>query len=369
MRSLPSQETLQTKYSLSQKFKSAIRLLDLDGHACNNTFVCTSETEKSGLQDLTEDHLGELLGCGPLCTLKESPAGRGGSVDFLAFDLKGRVFLVEVKRAKDQRAKYDVVFQVLKYHCSPNDILHKLSSSRRDFESELSKQLGLNPQEASELARKARKNIENRLMNAVVVVDEATYPLIAHAYSLALREIQGELSELRVIEVNLQHIQSGAVDADFVYIRRYFSSDSWIGNETLGNRKPTEYGSLEDALRRIPDTTISQKVARLMEETGANIRAAKSKKNFTIIKKKAYFTWDPSGEFTTGMGPRMARPKNPFRIVVTEDKPDVVRRLIDSGFHQEPSLDGERTYCVFDLRPSTTDEDVTRLATAIRELS
>jgi hypothetical protein len=370
MKDMASQETPQAKYVLSSNPDSVIRLLGLDKNQCNETFVCTSEIKKNGLQDLVEDHLDCLLDRRPLCILKESPAVHGGSVDFLAFDNEGHVFLVEVKRAEDQRAKFDVIFQVLKYHCRPAEILQKLSSSERDFESELARQLGLSRLEASKLAARARANIERRLMNPVIIIDEASYQLIAHAYSIVLREINGEL---RVIEVNVQHIRDGVDDTttkDFVYIRRYFSNDDWIGNDIRNNRQPTEYESFQDALGRLPDPTIRQKVVRLTEEMRLGMPdVAKSTNNFTLIAGKAYFTWDPDGKMPQGMFPKTAKPKNPYRIVVFEPNPEVVRRLADAEFYQETSENGRRTYRIYDLTASTTDEDLARLATVLRELS
>jgi hypothetical protein len=367
MKDSSPQVTPQTKYGLSPKFDSAIRLLDLDKHPHSSTFVCTSETEKNGLQDLAQEHLADLLGCGPLCILKEHAAGHG-AVDFLAFDSQGLVFLVEVKRAKDQRAKYDVIFQVLKYHCRPAEILDKLSSPK--LESKLTESFGLSPQDASKLAEKARKNIERRLMNPVIIVDEASYPLIAYAYSIAFRDIRGEL---RVFEVNVQHIRDGDDDTtarDFVYIRKYSSNDAWIGNSVKNNRQPTPRdSSLEATLGRIPDPMIGQNVVRLLEKAGLRISPAKSTKNFTLVKFKAYFTWDPSGAFTTGMpAPKLPKPKNPYRVVVTVEDPEVVRRLISAGFYPEKSENGTKTYRIFDLSPSTTDDDLDRLAAVLLEL-
>lgn len=110
------------KNGLSANPQSSIHFLLPSKRRCNETFVCTSEIgnsegDRDGFQDLVEDHLDYLLAAGPLCIFKEFPCGHGGSIDFLAFNGDGLVFLVEVKRARDQRAKFDVVFQVLKYHC------------------------------------------------------------------------------------------------------------------------------------------------------------------------------------------------------------------------------------------------------------
>ena len=312
-----------------------------------------------------------MLNRGALCIIKESGAGHGGSVDFLAFDRDGLVFLVEVKRAEDPRSKRDVIFQALRYHLGPREILDTLSSLKPDFESRLAESLGISREKAQETAERARNNILSRLMNPVVAVDEASWPLIAHAYSLALREVPN--GEFRVIEVNLQRIRDGAEDAktkEYVYIRRFFSDYAWIGNENLSIRKPTEYESLQDALDRLPDPTIRQKVVRLTKRMGVGMPdVAKSANNFTLIPGKAYFTWDPDGKMPQGMFPKTAKPKNPYRIVVFEPNSDLVRRLADAGFYQEPSENGTREYRIFDFTSSTTGEDIDRLAAVLIELS
>jgi hypothetical protein len=371
MGDLTHQAKSQTRDGFSLSPSSDVHLLCPNGHKCNETFVCTSEIDRNGLQDLVEDHLDYMLGRGALCVLKESGAGHGGAVDFLAFDRDGLVFLVEVKRAVDQRAKFDVIFQVLKYISDPAGILRKLSSLKPDFESRLAEELRLSPEEASELAKRARANIERLLMNPVIVVDEASYPLIASARALQLRGISG--SEFRLIEVNLQRIRYGVEDAeakDFVYVRKYFSNDMWVGNKRLNNRKPTEFESLHDALARIPDPTIRQKVDRLREKMGVRIaRVATSGMSFTLVEHKAYFTFDPNGTFAPSMFPRTVKPKYPYGIVVVEENPDTIRRLTDARFIPVPSHNGKRTYRVFDLKPSTTDKELDRLAEILRELS
>jgi hypothetical protein len=114
---------------------------------------------------------------------------------------------------------------------------------------------------------------------------------------------------------------------------------------------------------------IGQNVVRLLEKAGLRISPAKSTKNFTLVKFKAYFTWDPSGAFTTGMpAPKLPKPKNPYRVVVTVEDPEVVRRLISAGFYPEKSENGTKTYRIFDLSPSTTDDDLDRLAAVLLEL-
>jgi hypothetical protein len=327
------------------------------------------DASKKVLHDLVEDHLEHVLDCDDLCVFRGFPAGHGGEVDFLAFDREGKVFLIEVKRAEDQRGKYDVIFQVLKYHTFSNEILEELFSCDRGFEAKLARDFSLSGEDAHELAERVRDNIQKRLMNPVTIIDEASYQLIASAYCMALRGIN---AEFRVFEVNVQRIRCGgdAGTKDFLCVRRYRTDSPWVGNETKDNRRPTPRdSSLEATLGRIPDPIIGQKVRRLLERAGLRIRPAKSTKNFTLVKFKAYFTWDPSGAFTTGMPvPKLPKPKNPYRVVATAEDPEVVRRLTSAGFYPEKSENGTKTYCIFDLKSSTTDDDLDRLAAVLREL-
>lgn len=350
------------KNGLSANPQSSIHLLHADKRRCNESFVCISEGGRDGFQDLVEDHLNYLLNSGPLCIFKEFPCGHGGSIDFLAINGDGLVFLVEVKRARDQRAKFDVVFQVLKYHCFPAEILQQLHEPVH--ESKLAA-FGLSQDKAA-VAERARKNIERRLMNPVIIVDEASYPLLAHAYSLALRDIEGEL---RVIEVNVQRIHAAdqTTASDLLYVRRYFSNDTWIGNENLNNR--TEYISLDESLQRIPDESIRQMVRLLIKETSIQVaRVAKREKSFTLILRKAYFTFDPEGKISQGMYPRTAKPENPYRVVLVETAPDDAIRLIKAGFREVVSHNGKQTYHVFDLTSTTTDKELARLVAVLRAL-
>jgi hypothetical protein len=359
------------KNGLSANPQSSIHLLHPGKRRGNETLICKSEIgnskgDRGGFQDLVEDHLDYLLASGPLCIFKEFPCGHGGSIDFLAFNGDGLVFLVEVKRARDQRAKFDVVFQVLKYHCFPAEILQKLKEPF--LESKLKAAFGLSQDKAASVAERARTNIEQRLMNPVIVVDEASYPLIAHAYSLALRDIEGEL---RVIEVNVQliHAADQATAYDLVYVRRFFSNDKWIGNACRNNRKPTEYTSLEQTLRFIPDASIQQMVFRLLNETGVRVaQVAKREKSFTLISHKAYFSFDPEGKISQGMYPRTAKPENPYRVVLVETEPDDAQRLIEAGFREVVSHNGKQTYHVFDLMSTTTDKEIARLVAVLRAL-
>jgi len=359
------------KIGLSVHSPSNIHLLGPNESRCNETFICTNEisvskVERAGFQDLVEDHLEYLLATDPLCVFKEFPCGHGGAVDFLAINGDGLVFLIEVKRARDQRAKFDVVFQVLKYHCFPAEILQRL---REPFlESKIREAFGLSQDKAVAVANRARTNIENRLMNPVIIVDEASYPIIAHAYSLALREIEGEM---RVIEMNVQQIRIAerAEAFDLLYVRRYFSNDRWIGNACLNNRKPTEYTSLEEKLLHVPDERIRQMLLRLLNETGIQVkRVAKREKSFTLISRKVYFSFDPEGKISQGMFPRMAKSMNPYRIIAVDAKPDNAKRLIEAGFKVEVSRNGKQTYHVFELTSSTTDEKLKRLVFILGEM-
>lgn len=359
------------KEGLSVNPQSNIHLLHIDKRRCNETYVCTNEIsdskgDKDGFHDLIEEHLDYLLGSGPLCIFKEFSSGHGGKVDFLAINRDGLVFLIEVKRAKDQRAKFDVIFQVLKYHCFPTEILQDLRELK--LEVKLKEVFGLSQDEVVSVAERTRANIEHRLMNPVIIVDEASYPLIAHAYSLALRDIEGEL---RVIEVNVQKIQAidQAASGELLYIRKFFSNDIWIGNKCRNNRKPTELTSLEEKLQQIPIDNIRQKVCRLISETGVQVvRVAQSEKSFTLILRKAYFTFDPEGKISQSMYPRTAKPVNPYRVVLVGMEPDETPRLLKAGFREVASHNGKETYHIFELKPTTTDKELDPLVTVLREL-
>jgi hypothetical protein len=349
--------------------QSNIHLLQPGEGRRNETFVCLnevgdSEGERNGFQHLVEDHLEYLLDVGPLCIFKEFPCGHGGSVDFLAVNRDGLVFLVEVKRAKDQRAKFDVVFQVLKYHCFPAEILQQLAEPT--LESKLKGVLKLSGDGAAAVAERARTNIEKRLMNPVIIVDEASYPLIAHAYSLALRDIDGEL---RVIEMNVQSIRPGNDEKamDLLYVRKYCSSDAWIGNECSNNRKPTQYTSYEEKLSEIPDGKVRDIVRRLLRDSGIKVPpVAKSEKCFSIVRGEVYFSFDPDGKISQGCLPRTDRPKRPYRFILNETPRDAEPRLLEAGFEKVLSHNKKYSYLVYHVEPTTTDEDAARLLTVLR---
>lgn len=351
---------------------SAIHLLCPEKSRSNQTFICNTEIgdskgSRNGLQHLVEDHLEYLLDVGPLCVFKEFPCGNGGAVDFLAINGDGLVFLVEVKRAKDQRAKFDVVFQVLKYHCFPAEILQQLTAPY--LESKLKDSLNLSDDVAGSVAERARTNIIERLMNPIIIVDEASYPLIAHAYSLALRDIDGEL---RVFEINIQSVRcAGASTAtDLVYVRKYCSNDSWIGNECSNNRKPTQYSSLDEKLREIPDGAISDMVRRLLKDAGlTKLKPAKSMKCFAIIPDFVYFSFDPDGNICQGKYSRTKTPDNPYRIVAVGVEGDSEQSLITAGFKKVQSHDDENTYYVFDLKATTTRDELAGLLPILRDFS
>lgn len=357
------------KNGLSANPQSSIHFLLPGKRRCNETFVCTSEIgnsegDRDGFQDLVEDHLDYLLAAGPLCIFKEFPCGHGGSVDFLAFNGDGLVFLVEVKRAQDQRAKFDVVFQVLKYHCFPAEILQQLHEPF--LESKLQAALNLSHDKVAIIAERVRKNIEQRLMNPVIIVDEASYPLIAHAYSLALRDIEGEL---RVIELNVQQIigADNTTTSDLLFVRRYFSNDTWIGNACRNNRKPTEYTSLEQSLQSIPDISIQKIVLSLITKSGIQVaKVAKREKSFALIPRKAYFTFNLEGKISQGMYPRTAKPENLYRIVFVDTGLVEAKQLNEAGFREVASHNGKQTYKVFDITSATTENEITRLAAILQ---
>jgi hypothetical protein len=363
---------VQTINGLCQHPDSALHLLHPKAGRRTETFICTTEIgdttgSLNGLQHLVHTHLEYLLDMGPLCVFKECPCGNGGSVDFLAINREGLVFLIEVKRAKDQRAKFDVIFQVLKYHCFPADILHFLASPR--LESELKRQLKLTKPNADSVAERVRVNIERRLMNPVVIVDEASYPLIAHAYSLALRDIQGEL---RVFELNIQRIRLSAStkEVDMVYVRKYRSNDWWIGNECSNNRQPTPYSSLDEKLNEIPDKRIMRIVRRLISEAGiTKIKPATNMKCFALVPCYAYFSFDPDGQICAATYSRTAKPENPYRVIAVDVKKNDVPRLVEAGFKRTESRNGANTYYVFELTPAITDKKLCALIKVIQQFN
>lgn len=203
-------------------------------------------------------------------------------------------------------------------------------------------------------------------MNPVIIVDEASYPLIAHAYSLALRDIEGEL---RVIEVNVQqiHMADQATACDLLYVRRYFSNDTWIGNACRNNRKPTEYTSLEQSLQSIPDISIKEIVLSLITKSGIQVaKVAKREKSFALIPRKAYFTFNPEGKISQGMYPRTAKPENIYRIVFVDTELVEAKRLSEAGFREVASHNGKRTYQIFDITSATTDNEIARLVAILQ---
>lgn len=63
---------------------------------------------ENGFQDFVENNLEQVLGI-ELFLIKESTVVKG-SIDFLGFDAKSRLFLIEVKCHYDSRSKFEVVF-------------------------------------------------------------------------------------------------------------------------------------------------------------------------------------------------------------------------------------------------------------------
>jgi len=135
------------------------------------------------------------------------------------------------------------------------------------------------------------------------------------------------------------------------------------------SRRPTERESWRDAVKRIPDSSVRTKLERLIVGIGGSIpRPAKTELGFTLVAHKVYFRWDQEGSVSQGMFPWTAKPKHPYRIVVTKDDPKAVRLLTDAGFRQEPSRDDKRVYRVFELMSSTTAKDIAQLVAVIRGL-
>lgn len=346
---------------------SQIHLLDSKLNRCNDTYICPSEIgSNNGLQRLVHSNLDYLLNAGHLCVFKEFPCGNGGSVDFLAINERGLVFLIEVKRAQDERSKYDVIFQVLRYHCAPSEILqqlHKCSVLLRMQEA-----FGLKPADVQSIAERAFRNIERRLMNPVVIIDEASYPLIAYAFSIALRDIAGEM---RVIEINVQRIKGGGIvePLDFLFVRRYYSTDKWIGNSCKDNRTVTDYLPFDVKLKEINNNVIEKMLCHLLKETGIRVRKVAARvKCFALVPRFVYFTFDPKGNIALGCVPRTNPPDNPYRIVAVTERIRDKEPFLNIGFRTVSSYDNRYEYLVFDLTPKTTTQDLNRIILLLRDI-
>ena len=84
-----------------------------DNGSINTLYYFNSEIKENGFQDFVEEYITTALGF-ELFLIKESPRVNG-EVDFIGFDEESRIFLIEVKCHYDSRAKFNVIFQGIKY--------------------------------------------------------------------------------------------------------------------------------------------------------------------------------------------------------------------------------------------------------------
>ena len=268
-------------------------------------FLFTDETKKdTGFQAFVKNHISDVLGF-ELCLLKEVPAGHTGAVDYLGLDISGKIFLIEVKKQyhDEQRAKFDVIFQAVKYFRDPKNLFDSLfqrkpmvyaKESNPKFEisltGEVEKELiksfpskdGKAQIDFEQIGKRILNNLEGQCINVIIVVDKATPHLIGTANSLLLKEIN---SECRVIEMTLVKIAG----QEYIYYRKYFTSTEWVDVNNPDNTQP----ELEEDQRldQIKDTEIRG----IFKE----VVAACSKPNF-------YFSWNTANTsyFSTyAMGP------------------------------------------------------------------
>ncbi len=357
---------------------STIRISDCQsGRPCNTTFTFSSEVSPfsvrdkvNSLQGFVEIHLQTLLNVPDLCVWKEFPC-RGGFVDFLAFDKRGRVFLIEVKRSVDFRSKYDVLFQVLKYVHGSHKIAATLFKPDGTFSEETTRRIPQSwlreDENLARLATRLRSNIERQLINPVIAIDEASRPLIEHVSSIVLRTGG---AELRVVEINLQRIISheNYKSYDYLYIKWHRTSDDWIGSPERENR--TQHDPIANRLAEVVREPILSMIRHLLDTLNSEFKIARNAKIFTLIPCKAYFSFDPDGYMPQGMYPKTNRPIHPHRILLcglAENTPyyEAVKKL---GFRLEKSANGTQVYCVFDVIATTTKVKLEQIATFLANL-
>jgi len=233
------------QYLVTQDEGEDVRLLSLEGSSerADSYFLFDVETRsdtEGSFHHLVERYFFEVLGF-PVALFHEVGV-RGGSVDFAGIDGEGLVFIIEVKRFKDQRTSYDVNFQVLKYDLDPAGIrsyfFDNEGSVKKEKAAAIQNQLGVNDEQLKEIVKKVEYNLKNQLINPIIVVDKAPIQLLSTAYSIVLRKIR---SEVRVVEMSLIEVDG----VSRLWIRKYFSNNEWVGNKCKNNRNPTLASSLE----------------------------------------------------------------------------------------------------------------------------
>lgn len=317
-----------------------------------------------GYQEFVAKHFSQALGT-RVALCKEVSAGRSGSIDFIGIDAEGRVFFIEVKRLRDARSPYHVIFQSLRYQldlCSVHDDLFEQTKMKTKWLKELAGQLQIDDGEANTIAERARKNILERLVNPIIVIDQAPPQLIASAYSMVLRSIN---SEIRVVELTVLECR----EKRYLWYRKFFSNDNWVGNTCTDNRLPTEYVTLESKLEDISDVGLKAVIGRIAERLSVP-DPAKSVQGFTLVRKRVYLTWGTDGIFAVGMYKKLStRPAGSAWIVLAcPDKgvPNSVQaRAKDLGFSLEKSADGTQTHLCLQLSGNMTDGDVSAVVSLL----
>ncbi|MFC1670047.1 hypothetical protein ACFL20_06600 [Spirochaetota bacterium] len=279
----------------------------------NNVFIFESEIDKKhGYQLFVENHICDILDLN-LCLFKEASAGRGGSVDYLAVDDEGRIFLIEVKCSYDNRAKFDVVFQTLKYYLDPNtisqellDVNKKVTLKDNESTENIINTFKLNTKNIDSFAQKIYENLKGNHINPVIVVDKVTPQLIATAYSILMRNTG---SECKVIELNQMKIDG----TKYTYSRKYATTDDWVSVGNTNNRTP--HLTCEERLNRFKNSELKNfyfEVVKKMESLKSysfswnspampdfNILFKQPGKRKITIRTKIYtddFSHDPSNE-------------------------------------------------------------------------
>lgn len=240
------------EYKIFQDTESPIKIFNNDSDS-NYFYLFESETEdKIGYQSFVEKHIGDILNVN-LYLFKESSAGHGGSIDYLGIDDEGRIFLIEVKCHYDTRAKFDVIFQTLKYYLDPQSIAKSIFISnpnisfKENIQTNIKTRFNLNQDGIESLASQAYNNLKENHLNPIIVTDKATPQLISSAYSLVLRNTG---SEFRVVELTKVLING----VNYIYSRKYFTNDDWVSVRNTNNRTP--HTTKDERVNRIQKTEI-----------------------------------------------------------------------------------------------------------------
>ncbi|MCK5595272.1 hypothetical protein KAI19_03760 [bacterium] len=346
-------------YELEENNIYACALYDPENkEILSRSFYFNSEIKNNGFQDFVEKYISKVIGH-DLFFIKESPRVNG-EIDFIGFDIYGRVFFIEVKCAYDHRAKFEVIFQSLKYCLSvdseietdlislQNKIMHKFSFGAKDFQTWLIK---------------VNKNFSNHQINPIIVVDHLTSQLFATAYSIYLKNFGGEI---RIIEMNLHKIKNNY----FVYSKKYnFSNNQWLGGSCRNNRKPTEYTNLEEKINKIENQHVRELVAKFLKSISFSKDLplpAKNSKCFTIIPHTFYFSYDPTGKLPQGVAERTQKPDNQYRfLIITSNER---KMALSIGFKEIQSFSGKRIYYEFSIGNDANSKNIKNILLYVEDL-